>query len=53
MNKFAFAAVAALALTAATSAFADEQVIQLGHGATIVVGASQASDWPATSAKIR
>jgi hypothetical protein len=43
MNKFAFAAVAALALTAATSAFADPQVVQLGHGATIVVGANQAS----------
>lgn len=44
MNKLAFAAIAALALTAATSAFADDQVIQLGHGATVVVGANQASD---------
>lgn len=43
MNKFAFAAVAALALTAATSAFANDQVVQTGHGAAIVVHADQAS----------
>lgn len=43
MNKFAFAAVAALALTAATSAFADDQLVNVGHGAAVVVHADQAS----------
>jgi hypothetical protein len=42
MNKFAFAAVTALALTAATSAFAGE-VVQTGHGAAVMTHADQGS----------